>query len=82
MKEMKQQTSSFWPRIWASPLEGLGFVTILLFLIGTINIFSASFVLGSQLLGDSFFFLKRHFAAAVIGMIGMAFAINRGIAGL
>lgn len=65
-------------RIWASPLEGLGFVTILLFLVGTINVFSASFVLGSQLLGDSLYFLKRHLAAALIGLAGMAFIIRQG----
>lgn len=68
----------FWPRIWASPLEGLGFVTILLFLVGTVNVFSASFVLGSQLLGDSLYFLKRHFAATAIGLAGMAFIISKG----
>lgn len=65
-------------RIWASPLEGLGFVTILLFLIGSINVFSSSFVLGSQLLGDNLYFLKRHFVAAVIGLAGMAFIIKQG----
>ena len=69
---------NFWPRVWASPLEGLGFVTIVLFLIGTINVFSASFVLGSQLFGDSFYFLKRHCAAAIIGLIGMVFVIRQG----
>lgn len=68
----------FWPRIWASPLEGLGFVTILLFLIGTINVFSASFVLGSQLLGDSLYFLKRHAVATALGLAGMAFIIRKG----
>lgn len=68
----------FWPRIWASPLEGLVFVTILLFLIGTVNVFSASFVMGSQLLGDSLYFLKRHFAAAIIGLAGMIFIIKKG----
>ncbi len=68
----------FWPRIWASPLEGLAFVTILLFLVGTINVFSASFVLGSQLLGDSLYFLKRHFAAAAIGVAGMSLIIKLG----
>ena len=65
-------------RIWASPLEGLGFVTILLFLVGTINVFSASFVLGSQLLGDSLYFLKRHFAATAIGLAGMAIILKMG----
>lgn len=79
MNEKDEQVKvGFWPRIWASPLEGLGFVTILLFLIGTINVFSASFVLGSQLLGDSFYFLKRHFAATFIGLLGMAFVIKKG----
>ena len=77
-QDIKKQPNSFWPRIWASPLEGLGFVTILLFLIGTINIFSASFVFGSQLLGDSLYFLKRHISAAIIGLVGMAFVIKKG----
>ena len=75
---MRNEHGVFWPRIWASPLEGLGFVTILLFLVGTINVFSASFVLGSQLLGDSLYFLKRHLAAALIGLAGMAFIIRQG----
>lgn len=66
------------PRIWASPLEGFGFVTILLFLLGTINVFSASFVMGSQLLGDSLFFLKRHLVAALLGLGLMALAIRLG----
>lgn len=66
------------PRIWANPLEGLIFVSILLFLIGTINVFSASFVLGSQLLGDSMFFLKRHFAAFVLGIAGCVIIMKIG----
>ena len=48
-------------RIWASPLEGLGFVTILLFLVGTINVFSASFVSAGQEYHDSYYFVKKHF---------------------
>ena len=78
MKQLRHESNTFWPRIWASPLEGLGFVTILLFLTGAINVFSASFVLSSQLFGDSLYFLKRHFAAAVIGFIGMAIVIKQG----
>ena len=66
------------PRIWASPLEGLGFVTILLFLLGTVNVFSASFVMGSQLLGDSLFFLKRHLVATLLGIGLMFLAIRLG----
>lgn len=66
------------PRIWASPLEGLGFVTILLYLLGTVNVFSASFVMGSQLLGDSLFFLKRHLVATLLGVGLMVLAIRLG----
>ena len=65
-------------RLWASPLEGLGFVTILLFLLGTINVFSASFVMGSQLLGDSLYFLKRHLLATIIGLSGMIIVVRSG----
>ena len=66
------------PRIWASPLEGLGFVLILLFLLGSINVFSASFVMGSQLLGDSLYFLKRHLFASFLGFAGMVWTIRQG----
>ena len=75
---MRSEYGVVWPRIWANPLEGLGFVTILLFLTGAINVFSASFVLGSQLFGDSMYFLKRHFAAALIGSLGMVVVLKLG----
>jgi cell division protein FtsW len=56
---------------WASPGEAILIITIALFAIGTINIFSASFVLAGQLLQDSYFFLKKHLLAFCIGMIGL-----------
>lgn len=78
VKKQKLTQIRLGPRIWASPLEGLGFVTILLFLLGAINVFSASFVMGSQLLGDSLYFLKRHLLATLVGLAGMAFVIRMG----
>lgn len=77
-EQTKSARAKVGARLWASPLEGLGFVTILLFLIGSINVFSSSFVMGSQLLGDNLYFLKRHFVAAMIGLAGMAFIIRQG----
>ena len=77
-RQGKTNSIGLGPRIWASPLEGLGFVTILLFLLGAINVFSASFVMGSQLLGDSLYFLKRHLLATILGLIGMAGVIRQG----
>jgi cell division protein FtsW len=48
----------------------------MLFAIGTINVFSASFVLAGQLLNDSYFFLKRHLVAFVLGLAGMAVLVR------
>lgn len=60
------------PVPWASPGEAVLYIVLMLFAIGTINVFSASFVLAGQLLNDSYFFLKRHMVAFVIGMTGLA----------
>lgn len=60
------------PVPWASPGEAVFYIVLILFAIGTINVFSASFVLAGQLLNDSYFFLKRHLFAFLIGMIGLA----------
>lgn len=60
------------PVPWASPGEAVLYIVLMLFAIGTINVFSASFVLAGQLLNDSYFFLKRHMMAFVIGMMGLA----------
>lgn len=62
------------PVPWASPGEAVFYIVLMLFAIGTINVFSASFVLAGQLLNDSYFFLKRHVIAFLIGMIGLVVA--------
>lgn len=62
------------PIPWASPGEAVFYIVLMLFAIGTINVFSASFVLAGQLLNDSFFFLKRHLVAFAIGIAGLAVA--------
>lgn len=60
------------PIPWASPGEAVFYIILMLFAIGTINVFSASFVLAGQLLNDSFFFLKRHLVAFAFGLAGLA----------
>lgn len=59
------------PVPWASPGEAVFYTVAALVIIGSINIFSASFVTASQLLNDSYFFLKRHLVSLLIGLIGM-----------
>lgn len=60
------------PVPWASPGEAVFYIVLMLFAIGTINVFSASFVLAGQLLSDSYFFLKRHLLAFALGVVGLA----------
>ncbi|MBP2654320.1 MAG: ftsW 2 [Firmicutes bacterium] len=62
------------PVLWSSPGEAVFYVVVFLIAIGTINIFSASFVTAGQLLGDSYFFLKRHLISVLIGLAGMLVA--------
>lgn len=62
------------PRIWTGPAEAVLYITFILFIIGTVNVFSASFVLAGQLLDDSYFFLKRHLISFAIGMVGLIIA--------
>ena len=57
-------------RIFLNPAECLFFLTLGLLFIGTLNIFSASFVLAGQQYGNSYHFLIRHVVGLVIG--GMA----------
>lgn len=57
--------------LWRSPIEAIFFISLVLVIIGTVNVFSASFVMAEQLFGDSYFFLKRHLQSFVIGLMGM-----------
>jgi len=58
-------------RFWMSNMEAIVYCTLLLFVIGTVNIFSASFVEAGQTMNDSYFFLKRHIMMFGIGVLAM-----------
>lgn len=58
-------------RFWRNNMEAIICSTLLLFIIGTVNIFSASFVEAGQTMHDSYFYLKRHLMMFSIGMVAM-----------
>ncbi|MBP2640941.1 MAG: ftsW 1 [Firmicutes bacterium] len=62
------------PVPWTNSSEAILTITLLLILIGIINVFSASFVSAGQLWGDAFYFLKRHLAALVLGFFALIVA--------
>lgn len=68
---MSQRKVKRFPRLWVSPAEAIFFIAGMLFLLGTVNIFSASFVLGGQLFQDGYFFLNRHLISFGVGFIVM-----------
>ena len=59
-------------KFWMSNMEAIVYSTLLLFVIGTVNIFSASFVEAGQTMNDSYYYLKRHLMMFGIGIVGMA----------
>lgn len=58
-------------RFWRNNREAVICSTLLLFMIGTVNVFSASFVEAGQTMHDSYFYLKRHLMTFSIGMVAM-----------
>lgn len=63
-------------KLWVSPIEAVLYIVLIMAIIGTVNIFSASFVMAGQLLDDSYFFLKRHLISFGLGFAGMVMAIR------
>lgn len=55
-------------KFWMNNMEAVVYCTLLLFVIGTVNIFSASFVEAGQTMNDSYYYLKRHLMMFVIGI--------------
>ncbi len=58
-------------RLWRSNAEAVICISMLLFMIGTVNIFSASFVEAGQQMGDGYYYLKRHLISFSIGIVAM-----------
>ncbi|CQR73361.1 Lipid II flippase FtsW [Sporomusa ovata DSM 2662] len=71
---MNERKVRSFPKLWVSPAEAVFFIAGILFLIGTVNIFSASFVLGGQLFKDGYFFITKHLISFTVGFFVMIVA--------
>ena len=56
-------------RFWTSDMEAIIAITLVLLILGTINVFSASFVFAEAEFDTPYFFLKRHVVNVVVGLI-------------
>lgn len=66
---MSERKVKSFPKLWVSPAEAVFSIAGILFLIGALNVFSASFVLGGQLFKNGYFFLTRHMISFAVGFI-------------
>ena len=56
-------------KFWISDMEALFVIMIVLLILGTINVFSSSFILSEADYNTPYFFLKKHIINIVVGMI-------------
>ena len=56
-------------RFWTNDMEAIIAITLVLLILGTINVFSASFVFAEAEFDTPYFFLKRHVINVVVGLV-------------
>ena len=63
-------------KFWTSDMEAIIAITIVLLVLGTINVFSSSFIFAEAEFGTPYFFLKRHVLNVVIGLIAFGVCLH------
>ena len=71
MPEVQNQVDSR-KRFWTNDMEAIIAITFVLLILGTINVFSASFIFAESEFDTPYFFLKRHVINVVIGIIAFS----------
>lgn len=70
------RTSMSRGKLWVSDTEAVLYITFVLIAIGTVNIFSASFVRAGSEFENPYYFLNRHLMCVGIGFVGMVLAMK------
>lgn len=63
-------------RLWINNVEAVLFIMTLLIIIGTINVFSSSFVMAGNEFDNSYYFVNKHLISLVIGIFALVFAMR------
>lgn len=56
-------------KFWSSDMEAVFGITLVLLVLGTVNVFSSSFVSAELRFDDAYFFLKRHLISMLLGLV-------------
>ena len=63
-------------KFWTSDMEAIIAITVVLLILGTINVFSSSFIFAEAEFGTPYFFLKRHILNVVIGLLAFGVCLH------
>ena len=69
MAEVQKRELGDRKRFWTSDMEAIIAITVVLIILGTINVFSASFIFAEAEFDTPYFFLKRHVFNIFIGLL-------------
>lgn len=68
-KEPVEKAAEYKKRFWNNDMEAIIGIMVVLIILGTINVFSSSFILAETQYDNPYFFLQRHIANVVAGLI-------------
>ncbi|MBR4905111.1 MAG: cell division protein FtsW [Selenomonadaceae bacterium] len=63
-------------KFWTSDMEAIIAITVVLLILGTINVFSSSFIFAEAEFDTPYFFLKRHVLNVFIGLIAFGVCLH------
>ncbi len=63
-------------RFWTNDMEAIIAITVVLLILGTINVFSSSFIFAEAEFDSPYFFLKRHVINVFIGLIAFGVCLH------
>ena len=72
-KELNQAAGK---KFWTSDMEAIIAITLVLLILGTINVFSSSFIFAEAEFDTPYFFLKRHVLNVFIGLIAFGVCLH------
>ena len=67
--QKKELSQSDKKRFWTNDMEAIIAIMVVLLILGTINVFSSSFIFAEAEFDSPYFFLKRHVANIAIGLV-------------
>lgn len=76
MAEVRKLEPNSGKKFWTSDMEAIIAIMVVLLILGTINVFSSSFIFAEAEFDTPYFFLKRHVINIVIGLVAFGVCLH------